>query len=297
MFIQNESFNKYFKDIENEFFSRFKAIEKINYLNNSYHEADPVSRSLVDMMIKRLLKGSSTIVGIQNILELYEKSKSGRSSVILMEHYSNFDFPCFQFLLNEMNYKEVAEHIVPVAGVKLFQESLFVKTLSLGYSVIFIYPPHSFIGVDREKVRKRRAFNANSMRYIVNKKTSGYIVLVFPTATRYRKGRPETKKIISGILGYFKIFDYFIMVSVNGNILEVSPNEDMSCDIFKEDTVVYNATEVMDIFEYKNLILEKLNQEGLEPTKELLGSSIADDLEKRFEVLHEKGTKIYNGLN
>lgn len=135
------------------------------------------------------------------------------------------------------------------------------------------------------------------MRYIVNKKTSGYIVLVFPTATRYRKGRPETKKIISGILGYFKIFDYFIMVSVNGNILEVSPNEDMSCDIFKEDTVVYNATEVMDIFEYKNLILEKLSQEGLEPTKELLGSSIADDLEKRFEVLHEKGTKIYNGLN
>ncbi|BCR21763.1 1-acyl-sn-glycerol-3-phosphate acyltransferase [Borrelia sp. HM] len=297
MFIHNESFNKYFKDIENEFFSRFKAIENVNCLNDFYHEGDPVSRNLVDTMIKRLLKDSSTIIGIQNILELYEKSKSGKSSIILMEHYSNLDFPCFQFLLNRMNYKEVADHIIPVAGVKLFQDSLFVKTLSLGYSVIFIYPPHSFVGVEREKVRERRVFNANSMKYIVDKKTSGHIILIFPTATRYRKGRPETKKIISGVLGYFKLFDYFVMVSINGNVLEVSPNEDMSCDLFKEDILVYNSTEVLDIFEYKNLISEQLNQEGLEPTKELLGSRIADDLEKRFEVLHEMGAKIYNSLN
>ncbi|ANF33814.1 glycerol-3-phosphate acyltransferase [Borrelia turicatae] len=296
MFIRNESFNKYFKGIENEFFSRFKAIEKINYLNNSYHEADSVSRSLVDTMIKRLLKSSSTIVGIQNILKLYEKSKSGKSSIILMEHYSNFDFPCFQFLLNQMNCKEVSEHIVPIAGVKLFKDNLLIKSLSLGYSVIFIYPPHAFVGVDHETIRARRVFNANSMRCIADKKSSGYMILIFPTATRYRKGRPETKKIISEISSYFKLFDYFIMVGVNGSILEVSSNEDMSCDVFKEDVLVYNATEILDILEYKNLILEQLNQEGLEPTKEILGSRIADDLEKRFEVLHEEGAKIYSGL-
>ncbi|AAX16842.1 1-acyl-sn-glycerol-3-phosphate acyltransferase [Borrelia hermsii] len=296
MFTQNESFNKYFKGIENEFLSRFKSIEKINCLSNSYHEADSVSRSLVDTMIKRLLKDNSTIVGIQNILKLYEKTKSGKSSIILMEHYSNFDFPCFQFLLNEMNYKEVAEHIIPIAGVKLFKDDLLIKSLSLGYSVIFIYPPHAFIGVDHETIRERRVFNANSMRCVVDKKSSGYMILIFPTATRYRKDKPETKKIISEIASYFKLFDYFIMVGINGNILEVSPNGDMSCDLFKEDTLVYNATEIFDIFEYKNLILEKLNQEGLEPTKEILGSRIADDLEKRFEVLHEEGANIYNGL-
>ena len=151
MFIKNESFNKYFKDIEDEFLSQFKAIENVNCLSSSYHEANSVSRSLADKMIERLLRGSSTIVGMQHILELYEKTKSGKSSIILMEHYSNFDFPCFQFLLNKMNYGEVADHIIPVAGVKLFKDDLFVKSLSLGYSVIFIYPPHSFIGVDTEK--------------------------------------------------------------------------------------------------------------------------------------------------
>ncbi|UPA16196.1 1-acyl-sn-glycerol-3-phosphate acyltransferase [Borrelia coriaceae] len=296
MFIFNESFNKYFKGIENELFSRFKDIEKINFLNNSYHEADSVSRSLVDTMIKRLLKTNSTIVGIQNIVSLYEKCKSGKSSIILMEHYSNFDFPCFQFLLNKMDCKEVSEHIIPIAGVKLFKDNLLIKSLSLGYSVIFIYPPHAFIGVDHETVRERRIFNANSMRCIADKKNSGYIILIFPTATRYRKNRPETKKIISEMANYFKLFDYFIMVGINGNILEISSDEDMSCDVFKEDILVYNATEILDVIEYKNSILEQLNREGLEPTKEILGAKIADDLEKRFEGLHKDGAKIYNDL-
>ncbi|WP_040236196.1 1-acyl-sn-glycerol-3-phosphate acyltransferase [Borrelia crocidurae] len=296
MFIRNKSFNKYFKGIENEFFSRFKDIENINCLNSSYHEADSVSRKLVDTMIERLLKSNSTIVGIQNILKLYEKSKSGKSSIILMEHYSNFDFPCFQFLLEKMNCKEISEYVVPIAGVKLFKDNLLIKSLSLGYNVIFIYPPHAFVDVDSKTMRERRVFNANSMRYVADKKNSGYIILIFPTATRYRKGKPETKKIISEILNYFKIFDYFIMVGINGNILEVSSNDDMSCDIFREDVLVYNTTEVLDIVEYKTLILEKLKKEGLEPTKEILGSKIADDLEKRFEILHKDGAKIYNDL-
>ncbi|QMU99121.1 1-acyl-sn-glycerol-3-phosphate acyltransferase [Borrelia sp. A-FGy1] len=297
MFIKNESFNKYFKDIENEFLSQFKAIENVDCLNSSYHEANSVSRRLADKMIERLLKSNSTIVGMQNILKLYEKTQSGKSSIILMEHYSNFDFPCFQFLLNKMNYGEVADHIIPVAGVKLFKDDLFVKSLSLGYSVIFIYPPHSFIGVDTKRIRERRTFNANSMKFISDKKSSGYIILIFPTATRYREGKPETKKIISEIGNYFKIFDYFVMVGINGNILEVSSDEKMSHDIFREDTLIYNSTEVIDMLEYKNLILRELDQEGLEPTKEILSSKIADDLEKRFVVLHEEGTKIYNDLS
>ncbi|WP_024653939.1 1-acyl-sn-glycerol-3-phosphate acyltransferase [Borrelia persica] len=296
MFIRNESFNKYFKGIENEFSSRFEACEKRDCLNSSYHEADSVSRKLVDTMIERLLKSNSTIVGIQNIFKLYEKSKSGKSSMILMEHYSNFDFPCFQFLLDKMNCKEIAEHVIPVAGVKLFKDNLLIKSLTLGYNVIFIYPPHTFIGAERETVRERRIFNANSMRYVADKKNNGYMILIFPTATRYRKGRPETKKIISEIVNYFKLFDYFIMVGINGNILEVSSNGDMSCDVFREDTLVYNATEVFDIVEYKALILEKLRQDGLSPTKEILGSQIADDLERRFELLHKDGAKIYNDL-
>ena len=57
------------------------------------------------------------------------------------------------------------------------------------------------------------------------------------------------------------------MIGINGNILEVSSDENMSHDIFREDTLVYNSTGVIDMFEYKNLILRELDQEGLEPTK------------------------------
>lgn len=170
MFVQNESFDKYFKDMESDFISQFKSVENVNYLDKSYRNADSNSRKLADRMIERLLKSGSTIVGIQNILELYEKAKSGKSSIILMEHYSNFDFPCFQFLLYKMGYHEIADHIIPIAGVKLFRDNLFVKTLSLGYNAILVYPPHAFVGVGLEHARQRRVFNANSMKYIYEKR-------------------------------------------------------------------------------------------------------------------------------
>ncbi|WP_031507973.1 1-acyl-sn-glycerol-3-phosphate acyltransferase [Borreliella garinii] len=293
MFVQNESFDKYFKDMESDFISQFKSVENVNYLDKSYRNADSNSRKLADRMIERLLKSGSTIVGIQNILELYEKAKSGKSSIILMEHYSNFDFPCFQFLLYKMGYHEVADHIIPIAGVKLFRDNLFVKTLSLGYNAILVYPPHAFVGVGLEHARQRRVFNANSMKYIYEKKNSGYIILIFPTATRYRKGKPETKKIIFEIGNYFKIFDYYLMIGVNGNVLEVSEDGDMSHDVFKRDSLIYNADKVISIAEYRDEILSALKDCQTEITKEVLGLKIAEDLENRFNVLHAEGLEVY----
>ncbi len=82
MFVQNESFDKYFKDMESDFVSQFKSVENVNYLDKSYRNADSKSRRLADRMIERLLESGSTIVGIQNILELYQKTKSGKSSII-----------------------------------------------------------------------------------------------------------------------------------------------------------------------------------------------------------------------
>ncbi|ETZ18415.1 Glycerol-3-phosphate O-acyltransferase [Borrelia duttonii CR2A] len=57
-----------------------------------------------------------------------------------------------------MNCKEISEYVVPIAGVKLFKDNLLIKSLSLGYNVIFIYPPHAFVDVDSKTMRERRVF-------------------------------------------------------------------------------------------------------------------------------------------
>lgn len=59
MFVQNESFDKYFKDMESDFVSQFKSVENVNYLDKSYRNADSKSRRLADRMIERLLESGS----------------------------------------------------------------------------------------------------------------------------------------------------------------------------------------------------------------------------------------------
>lgn len=62
MFVQNESFDKYFKDMESDFVSQFKSVENVNYLDKSYRNADSKSRRLADRMIERLLESGSILI-------------------------------------------------------------------------------------------------------------------------------------------------------------------------------------------------------------------------------------------
>ncbi|AFU74617.1 glycerol-3-phosphate O-acyltransferase, putative [Borreliella afzelii HLJ01] len=83
------------------------------------------------------------------------------------------------------------------------------------------------------------------------------------------------------------------MIGVNGNVLEVSEDGDMSHDVFKRDCLIYNADKVISIVEYRDKILNTLKDCQTEITKEVLGLKIAEDLENRFNVLHAEGLEVY----
>lgn len=61
------------------------------------------------------------------------------------------------------------------------------------------------------------------------------------------------------------------MIGVNGNVLEVSEDGDMSHDVFKRDSLIYNADKVISIAEYRDEILNTLKDSQTEITKEVLG--------------------------
>ena len=59
-----------------------------------------------------------------------------------MEHYSNFDLPCFTQLLERCGapYQEVADSVVAVAGVKLNEESKLVLAFTEVFTRVVLYP-------------------------------------------------------------------------------------------------------------------------------------------------------------
>ncbi len=82
------------------------------------------------------------------------------------------------------------------------------------------------------------------------------------------------------------------MIGVNGNVLEVSEDGDMSHDVFKRDSLIYNADKVISIAEYRDEILSALKDCQTEITKEVLGLKIAEDLENVLMCFMQKGLKF-----
>ena len=58
-----------------------------------------------------LLLPGSRIIGKENLLALHQLAQRKKHCLILMEHYSNFDIPCFYELLERSGdaYREVAD--------------------------------------------------------------------------------------------------------------------------------------------------------------------------------------------
>ena len=60
------------------------------------------------------------------------------------------------------------------------------------------------------------------MRALDRVRKEGQAVLVFPSGTRYRPGKPETKKGVREIDSYIRLSDVMMLVSINGNCLRFS---------------------------------------------------------------------------
>ena len=110
-----------------------------------------------------------------------------------------------------------------------------------------------------------------SMRAMDAAKRRGQIILVFPSGTRYRPGKPETKQGVREIDSYLRMFDVMILVSINGNCLRINPAApgDMIADLVTPDVLRMTASPVIECKAFRNQVIASLGEHpedrGIDP--------------------------------
>jgi hypothetical protein len=245
----------------------------------------------IDTIIDENLEPDSTIRSMQNIIKLAEFSASGKSCLLLLEHYSNFDLPVLINLLRKAGPEgiRIADSIVAIAGIKLSATDPIVTTFAEAYSRLVIYPSRSVEALKQvmkdpkalaEEVLKSNALNRATMKILGELKTGGKLILVFPSGTRHRSWDPSTKRGVREIDSYLKSFDYMCLVSVNGNILRINPEGEMHEDLICRDRVIFDISEPLSCADFREAV--KKDSSLVEDRKQ----AIVDALMDRLEEMH-----------
>lgn len=287
--------------LKDKFGSVFAEMQKMSHAaakideTKVYEEANMQLRPYMWKLLDEAFNSESGLGNLENYKDFYENVvKQGKSGLILMEHYTNLDLPGILYLLEKQGEdwaKDLSSRIVAVAGMKLNEADAGVRAFTEGFTRVVIYPTRSLNAVggkeisEEEKIaeeQKARKINFAAMRAMDGCKKRGQVILVFPSGTRYRPGKPETKRGLREIDSYLRLFDKMILVSINGNCLRINPDnpDDMLADILEPGKCVFTASPVIDCKEFRNNILDNL-PEGVEDPKQKTVDAVMEYLEKQ----------------
>ncbi|QTQ14850.1 1-acyl-sn-glycerol-3-phosphate acyltransferase [Treponema parvum] len=294
-----QKYGKYFSLMS----SLTKAAPKID-ATNVYEEANIETRKVMYSMLKENMLPGTRLENVENFKAFNEAVKSGKRGLILMEHYSNMDLPALIYQLacyKEPWGKELSDRIVAIAGMKLNEENPMVRAWAEGFTRVIIYPSRSLESVENKEIpeeeklaekKRARAINLAAMRAIDACKKRGQVILVFPSGTRYRPGKPETKRGLREVDSYLRMFDVMILVSINGNCLRLDPEntEDMLADLVYEDIIIQASSPVIECKKFREDILNKLPKDDPDPKQKVVNEimSIFDRQHDEIEKIREK---------
>jgi glycerol-3-phosphate O-acyltransferase len=264
--------------------------------SNVYEEANPDTREIIDALIKDNLLPGSRLEGREHFAELLKLVKSGKNAIILAEHYSNMDLPAMMYLLehDEGGFgKELAGRIVAISGVKLNEDNPLVRAYSEAFTRIVIYPSRSLAKLtDPDEINRGKKINMAAMRALYSARQNGQIIMVFPSGTRFRDGKPETKRGVREIDSYLRLFDVMALVSINGSCLRIPPDnsEDMLDDRVFHDKMIVAASPVMDCKLFRASVLNALPPDAADP-KQAAVDRIMELLEEQHDVYEKARNK------
>lgn len=288
-----------FGDLFAEMVAHSKAAAKIDE-TKVYEEANPEMRKYMFKLLDDTFSADSGLGNLENFKDFYEKVvKQGKSGLILMEHYTNLDLPAIIYLLQKVGEPwadDFASRIVAVAGMKLNEASAGVRAFTEGFTRVVIYPTRSLNaveakGISQEELKaeeqKARKINFAAMRAMDACKKRGQMILVFPSGTRYRPGRPETKRGLREIDSYLRLFDYMLLVGINGNCLRINPDnpDDMLEDILEPGKVTLTAHPVLDCKKFREDVLSSLPADESDPKQKTVDQvmQILDEIHNQVE--------------
>lgn len=279
-----------------------KAAAKIDE-TKVYEEANMALRKYMNVLLDEAFNSESGLGNIENFKAFYNAvANEGKSGLILMEHYTNIDLPGIIYLLEKQGEpwaKDFASRIVAVAGMKLNEASAGVRAFTEAFTRVVIYPTRSLNAVEEKEIseeekiaeeQKARKINFAAMRAMDGCKKRGQIILVFPSGTRYRPGKPETKRGLREMDSYLRLFDCMILVSVNGNCLRINMEkpDDMLEDIIEPGKCLLTASPVINCKDFRNKALENVPADVEDPKQWTIDQVMAylekqhDEVEKTF---------------
>lgn len=282
-----------------EMVAHSKAAAKIDE-TKVYEEANPEMRKYMFKLLDDTFSADSGLGNLENFKDFYEKVvKQGKSGLVLMEHYTNLDLPAIIYLLQKVGEPwadDFASRIVAVAGMKLNEASAGVRAFTEGFTRVVIYPTRSLNaveakGISQEELKaeeqKARKINFAAMRAMDACKKRGQMILVFPSGTRYRPGKPETKRGLREIDSYLRLFDYMLLVGINGNCLRINPDnpDDMLEDILEPGKVTLTAHPVLDCKKFREDVLSSLPADESDPKQKTVDKvmQILDEIHNQVE--------------
>ena len=247
---------------------------------NVYEEANPETRKFMDQLSGENLAEGSGIGGRENFEAFFDAVQSGKSGLILMEHYSNLDLPALIYLLEHDGSEKCAElsrRIVAIAGMKLNEDDPKVRAFAESFTRVVIYPTRSLVKITDEKLRaaeeaKARKINLAAMKAMDKCKKQGKVILVFPSGTRYRPGKPETKRGLREIDSYLRLFDTMILVTINGLSMHIDPAhpDDMLADILNPEAMVFTASPLIECKSFRKDFMAKLPESEADPKQRVI---------------------------
>lgn len=262
---------------------------------NVYQKANPATRKMMDKLIGDNMLPGSRLEGKENFLRFMELVGAGKRGLILMEHYSNADLPALFYLLERdlgEEGKDLARRIVAIAGMKLNEEDPMVRAFAEAFTRVVIYPTRSLTKAEgrarseEERLaeeKRARSINLAAMRAMDRCKRNGEVILVFPAGTRYRPGRPETKRGLREIDSYLRMFDVAIPVTINGTCLTIDADnpDDMLSDILEPAVQVLAAGPVIECKSFRREYMAALPDTCEDPKQ-----AVIDHLMERFDEQH-----------
>ncbi|MDR2392779.1 MAG: 1-acyl-sn-glycerol-3-phosphate acyltransferase [Treponema sp.] len=264
---------------------------------NVYQTGQAEIRPLIDGIITDLLLPGSGISGMEHLSDLLNRSYAGKSCLLLLEHYSNLDLPIFSYLLRVAGPQgiAIADALVAIAGMKLNEASPTVAAFTGAYTRIIIYPSRSLQTLDnehnREEIVRSNAINRAAMKTLLDLKTRGKLILVFPSGTRYRPWDPSTKKGVREIDSYIKSFDYMCFVAINGELLHVRQG-DMMDDYVSQDVVRFTAGPVLSCTAFRDAARARAEAAGIADKKQ----AAVDAIMEQLQAMHNQAEADRKGL-